>query len=145
VSKGDHRGKLSNSAGETKTIWGKPAKVLVIHRNESVRNRFLMLLSGLNAELYLAEDEMVGLGMLKWNDYGLIISQSDLPIIHGFDLAKFVNSKEDSRVPVLFIHEKSGEMLLSKTLANQEREMTALEYTDETFMHTVQGLLEYRQ
>jgi PleD family two-component response regulator len=142
VRKQELTGGLSKSTETTKEIWSKPAKVLVIHRSEDVRNRFLLLLSGMNAELYLAEDEMVGLGMLKWNDYDMIISQSNLPIIHGFDLAKFVNSREDARVPVVFIHDKSGEMLVSRILPNKEREMTALEYSDETFLHTVQSLLE---
>jgi CheY-like chemotaxis protein len=68
-------------------------KALIIDDNESLRMLLAVFLEGLGFEIDQAENGGIAFSLIKKNDYDLIVSDIDMPVVNGIELFYLISKQ----------------------------------------------------
>ena len=118
-------------------------RVLVVDDSITVREVERSLLSLQGYAVDVAVDGVEGWNALRTGDYDLVVTDVDMPRMHGIALVKLIRADARlQRLPVIIVSYKDREEdLLAGLEAGADRYLTKGSFQDDTFVHTVASLI----
>ncbi len=115
-------------AAETAAVKRTP-KVLVVDDSISIRKFVQRFLDRVGYEVEVAADGMVALGMMGKTKFDVVITDLEMPVMHGYDLiAEMKRNSALVNIPIIVLTSRAGEKHKQKAL-----EMGAQDYLVKPF------------
>ncbi len=112
-------------------------KVLIVDDSLSVRKFASMLLAGKGLEILTAADGMEALAILDSTDVDSIITDLEMPNMHGYELLAELQRRPDWQVPIAVLSSRAGEQHQQKALDLGATDYLIKPFEEETMMAVV--------
>ena len=111
--------------------------VLVVDDSLSVRKYASMLLAGKGLKVFTASDGMEALNLLETLEVDSIITDLEMPHMHGYELLGELQRRPDWQVPVAVLSSRAGEQHQQKALKLGATDYLVKPFEEETLMAVV--------
>jgi DNA-binding response OmpR family regulator len=93
-------------------------KILVIEDDQYVRENIVIILTEEGYDVKMAENGLIGIKMIRSESFDLIICDILMPHLDGFEVLKFIKSKDNTAsIPFLFLTAKVEQNTINQAFA----------------------------
>lgn len=122
---------------QTAPVREERPRVLIVDDSLSVRKYASMLLAGKGLEILTAADGMEALTMLENETVDSIITDLEMPHMHGYELLAELQRRPDWQVPVAVLSSRAGEQHQQKALGLGATDYLVKPFEEEGMMEVI--------
>ncbi len=112
-------------------------RILIVDDSLSVRKYAGMLLAGKGLEILTAADGMEALALLEEQEVDSIITDLEMPNMHGYELLAELQRRPDWQVPIAVLSSRAGDQHQQKALSLGATDYLVKPFEEETMMAVV--------
>lgn len=112
-------------------------KVLIVDDSLSVRKYASMLLEGKGLKIFTAADGMEALALLETEEVDSIITDLEMPHMHGYELLAELQRRPDWQIPIAVLSSRAGEQHRQKALTLGATDYLVKPFEEEDMMAVI--------
>jgi len=128
-------------AAETATTRRKP-RILVVDDSISIRKFVQRFLDRVGYEVDVAADGMAALGALGKAKYDVVITDLEMPVMHGYDLmAEMKRNPAHATIPIIVLTSRAGEKHKQKALDMGAQDYLVKPFEEQEMVNVLKKIL----